>query len=194
MKLPENNVAVPSPRATKTPAAPMMRMASQSTSSPRSRLVATPTISSAMAPQLRISSGRINSRLRVSSIEFTPSRRQSELRREPRLLGGGKACVIGLDQGIDRDGRRIENRRGIDAEQDGERDERRHHRDLAPGQVGDELEVRVLQSAEDDTAIEVERVRGRQDDAGGGEERDPGVDAERPCQAQKLADEAGRAG
>ena len=40
--------------------------------------------------------------------------------REPRLLGGGEACVVVLDQRIDRGGRRIENRRGIEAEQDGE--------------------------------------------------------------------------
>src|SRR5581483_8099869 len=190
MKLSWNRVADPSPPATNPPATTRSRIVSHNISSPRSRLVATPSMSRANAPQLRISSGSATWRLSASGTGPCSSTHQSE----PRLLGGGKARVIALDQLIDRHGRGIEDRCRIDAEQDGERDEWRHDCHLAQAEIGDEFEARLLEFAENDAAVEVKRVGRRQDHTGRSQERNPGVDAERSGQAQELADEAARAG
>jgi hypothetical protein len=62
----------PSPPATKIPASTRRMIASQSISSPRSRLVATPSISSTMEPPPRMSSGSTTSRLSERSIREAP--------------------------------------------------------------------------------------------------------------------------
>src|SRR6185312_14488822 len=49
-----------------------------------------------------------------------------------------------------------------------------------------------LQLAEDQAAIEIERVSRRQDHAGRGKEGDPGIDAEGASKTQELANEARR--
>src|ERR1700704_4246317 len=182
MKLSSNRVAVPEPLATKTPATTRTRIASHSTSSPLSRLVATPSMSNAMAPPARMISGRARPR----GSDWSRGRGSLRHQREPRLLGGGKACMVVLDQRIDRSGGRIENGPGVEAEKDREGDERRHHHDLAPGEVGDEFQAHLFELPENDAPIEPEGIGRRQDHARGGEEGDPGVDAEGAGEAQDI--------
>ncbi len=93
------------------------------------------------------------------------------------------------DELLHRDCRRIEQGRGIEAEQQHENNERDEDADLAPVHVRDGLEFGVLHHAEDHAAVEIERVGGRQDHAGRGEEGDPGIGAEGAEQRQELADE-----
>ena len=57
MKLSPNSIVVPLLLATNSPATTRSTIASHRISAPRSRLLTTPSISSAMAPQARISSG-----------------------------------------------------------------------------------------------------------------------------------------
>jgi DNA-binding FadR family transcriptional regulator len=79
------------------------------------------------------------------------------------------------------------------AEEDGDDDERHHHGDLTPREVLDGLQRGIGDRAEDHPPVEPQRIAGRQDDAGGGEQGDPGVDLEGAEQCQELSDESGRA-
>jgi len=74
--------------------------------------------------------------------------------RKPRLLGGGKARFEVGHQRLDRHGRDVEDRVRMEAEDDGDDDERRHHRDLPPGEVLDVSQGWLFQDAKDDAAIE----------------------------------------
>src|SRR5262249_39824541 len=184
-KLSWNKLVVPSPLATKIPASARMMIASHKMSSPRSRLVATPSISRTMEPPTRMISGNATSRWSARSICGLLWQQ-----RKPRVIGRGKACMVALGPRMERHSRCIEDRRWVEAEKDGEQDKRRHHRDLAPGKISDVSETCLLKLAENDAAVEPKRIRGRQDDSGGGEECDPGVDAEGAGQAQEFADKA----
>ena len=63
-----------------------------------------------------------------------------------RGLGGADRLLVILQQ--QRHGRRrhVEDGLGIDAEQDGQDDQRRQHQDLAPVEVGDRLRARGFSS------------------------------------------------
>src|SRR5690606_16302015 len=148
----------------------------------------TPIIRSASAPAARISSGAARIRLweRSAVIVLALLDRHSG-------LGGldGKRDVV--DEGVDRCRRHLEDRHRIDAEQDDEEHQRVDDGLLARREVEQALQAFLGQRPEDDAAIEPQRVGRRQDDAGGGEECDPGVDPEHAKQGQELADEAGSA-
>src|SRR5665811_2223572 len=150
MKLPLNRVSVPSPIATKTPASASTPTASMSTSSPRSGREKAPTMSSAMAPTARLSSGSIATRLSCSVTGVRPLRRE----REPRLFGGGKACFKVGHQRLDRGGRDVEDRVGMEPEPNRNDDERRDHRDLPPGEILDVLQRGIGDGTENDAAVE----------------------------------------
>jgi hypothetical protein len=72
--------------------------------------------------------------------------------------------------------------------------DRAEHGKLALVEVGHGGDVGLDELAVGDPPIEVEHVGRTEDDAGGGDERDPGVGLIGAHQAQELADEAGRAG
>src|SRR5215470_3616424 len=137
-----------------------------------------PSISSSIAPSTRMSSGRIawrDGKSRTSGIAVTVSEA------EQRRLGGrgcGKRVVIVVDERRHRRRRDVEDRLGIDAEEDGEDHERREDHDLAHPEVANRREGRLFQPAEDDLAVEPERVGRREDQAEGREGRDPVVDLE----------------
>ena len=85
----------------------------------------------------------------------------------------------------------IEDRRRIDAEIDGEHDQRRKCRQFAAVSCPEMARSAVLvKLAEHHAAIEPQRIGRRQDDAGGGEEGHPGIGLEGAQQGQELADEA----
>src|SRR5215813_12291633 len=177
---------------TMTPAATI----NSTTASPLTVAVArlptpTPSISRTIAPIARISSGRIgcsDGRSRTSVIAGSASEA------EQCGLGAAERVVIVVDQRRHRGRRHVEDRLRIDAEQDGEDHERRQDRDLARADIADAGERRLVEHAENDLAIEPERIGGRQDYAQRRERRDPGVDLERADEGQKLTDEAGGAG
>ena len=80
---------------------------------------------------------------------------------------------------------------GIDAEQDRQDHERGQHDDLAPANIGDVEEARLLQLAENHLAVEPQHVGGRQNRAERRQRRHPIVDPERSDQRQELADKSG---
>ena len=98
--------------------------------------------------------------------------------------------LIIVHEVLDRRRRHVEDGRRIEPVENREHDQRSEDRDLARRQVEQALEACLLERAEDDPAVEIERIRCRQDDAGRCEDRDPGVGAERRQQRQEFADEA----
>src|SRR5947209_15332973 len=84
-----------------------------------------------------------------------------------------------LHELLDRRGGRIEHRLRTDAVIDGQENKRRQDGDLPRRQVENALQARLLDDAEDDAAIEVERIASREDHARRREEGDPGVRLER---------------
>src|SRR5947209_5732591 len=64
---------------------------------------------------------------------------------------------------------------------------------LAEAQILDGQQRRLVEHAEDHAPVEIERIDRRQDDAGGGEQRDPGVGLKRAHEGEEFADEAGGA-
>ena len=64
------------------------------------------------------------------------------------------------------------------------------HWKLAPREIEDRRKIGLVENAEHDAAIKIERIGGRPDDAGGSQKRDPTVDSKRTKQRQELADKA----
>src|SRR5690606_23420009 len=166
------------------PAAARRAMASPFTSPLTFSRENAPSISKAIAPTARISSGVESERLERRSSGI------SALSVGRRRLGGVERCCNVGDQRLHGLGRRVEHGRGIDTEEDNQHGKRIENRLFAWREVQHALEAVLGQCSEYDAAVEPKRIGGRQDDAGGGKDGDPGVDAEDPQHGQELADEA----
>ena len=71
--------------------------------------------------------------------------------------------LIIVDQLRYRGGREIQNRLRIDTDDDGEDDQRHEDRDFAPAEILDVEQARLFKLAENDLAIEPQRIGRRQD-------------------------------
>ncbi|MPL74842.1 hypothetical protein SDC9_20661 [bioreactor metagenome] len=103
---------------------------------------------------------------------------------------GGQAGVIVLDQLGHRGPDDVEDQVRAEAEDQRRSDERREDRLLAGAHVLDRLQAFLDEFAEDDPAIEPQRVGGRQDHARRRHQRHPGVDLEGAHHGQEFTDEA----
>src|SRR5579872_2209950 len=99
------------------------------------------------------------------------------LPRQCRRLHAGNGVVEIVHQLRHGDCRDIEHQVRIDAEHDGQRNQRRENHHLTPTEVLDAEQARLLQLAENHLAIEPQRVAGGKDRAERGERRHPIVDA-----------------
>src|SRR5579871_4944447 len=112
-----------------------------------------------MAPTASTSSGRTGVSAVSGAMSFmrAASRSFSRYGSLPLQRGGfpGRQCVIVVvEQLRHRCRRHIEHGLRIDAEQDGEDDERHEDDGLADAQIHDAREARLLQGAENDLAVE----------------------------------------
>jgi hypothetical protein len=99
-----------------------------------------------------------------------------------------------LDHAGDGGADHVEHERGIDAEKDRGGDQGGEQELLAAGHVPDRLQAALDEVAEDDAAVEPERIAGREDHAHAGREGGPGARLEGARERQELAHEAGGAG
>src|SRR6476619_5261616 len=100
-----------------------------------------PTISSAMAPRASTISGRAGSRAGISSVSGIDGFRRAE-----------RALVV-LEQLRHRSRGEVEYRLRVDAEQDGQNDQRTQRDHLAIVEVLDQCQARLGQRAQDDLAV-----------------------------------------
>src|SRR5690606_8466407 len=72
-------------------------------------------------------------------------------------------CRVVRNQMLHRRGRHVEDRRRIDAEEDGGNDQRKQRHHFAPVEIENVLQRLLLELAENDALVEVERIAGRED-------------------------------
>src|ERR1700710_701721 len=116
-------------------------------------------MSNAMAPTVSTISGSTWV-IEASGMAFTAKaslRQRGGFRRAERIL-------VVVEERRHRRRRHVEHGLRIEAEQQGQHDQRRENRGLAPTHVGDGGEARLVEPGEDDLSVEAERVAGRQDD------------------------------
>src|SRR5262245_19055872 len=191
-KLPSKVTSLPAGNnATITPATISSRMAAPSMPLIARSSRKAPTISSSIAPTASTISGRAGSSAGSSTVSVIGGVRGLCSRdQEGGGFRGPQSTFVVLEQLGDRSRRHFQHRLGIDAEQDGQRDQRPERDDLAVVEILDRGQARLDQRAENDLAVEPQRIGRRQDRPGGGERRHPRIHPEGADQRQELADEA----
>src|SRR6266446_2014198 len=200
-------------QTTMAPAVTSSRIASQSTAAGVRSPPNAPNISSTMAPTASTISGSAGKSAAMSAVSVIgkPSNSSLSADRDKRSLHsapprshvvsrhqrgrrrGAERPVVVVDELRDRGRRNIEHRLREKAEHDGQDGKRTKRDDFAVVEVLDGGEARFVERAEDDLAVEPQRISGRQNRAGRGQCRHPNVDLERADEGEELADEAGRA-
>src|ERR1700704_472074 len=145
-----------------------------------------PTISSAMAPSASTISGRAGSRAGISSVSGIDGSRLWSMRQQGGGLRRTERALVVLEQLRNRSRREVEHRLRVDAEQDGQDDQRTQGNDLAIVEVLDQSQAGLGQRAEDDLAVEPQRVGGRQNGADGRQRRYPGIHPESADEGEEL--------
>src|SRR5215204_1170773 len=187
-KLPPKVISVPCGSQTTTaPATTSSKIESQLATRAESSPLKAPNISSAMAPSASTISGNTGSKSPNTKVSVIGSPHE-----HGGALGRADGMVVIVDERSDRGRRHVEHWLREESECDGEGRERAEGDDLAVVEILHHRKARLVERAEDNLAVEPERIRGRQDGADGRERRDPDVDLEGADQAEKLADKTGR--
>src|SRR6476646_9216569 len=122
-----------------------------------------PTISSAMAPSASTISGKAGSRAGISSVSGIDGSRLWSMRQQGGGFRRAERALVVLEQLRHRSRREVEYRLRVDAEQDGQNDQRTQRDHLAIVEVLDHGEARLGQRAQHHLAIQPQRISGRQD-------------------------------
>src|SRR5262245_20325602 len=191
-KLPSKVTSLPAgSNATITPATISSRMAAPSMPLIARSSRKAPTISSSMAPTASTISGSAGSSAGSSAVSVIGGfRGLCSMDQQGGGFRGPQSAVVVLEQLGDRSRRHVQHRLGIDAEQDGQHDQRPERDDLAVVEILDRGQARLDQRAENDFAVEPQRIGRRQDRPGGSERRHPRIYPEGADQREELADEA----
>src|SRR5579883_230643 len=187
-KLPPKPMSVPSgshamTRAAATSSAIASQLIMGAEDSPRKA----PSINSAIAPKASTisgSAGSIAERPIASFMGISPQRQRGRMRRVERV------CVA-IDELRHGGGRKVDHRLREDAEQDRQDRQRNERDDLPVIEIQYAGERGLVEHAVDDSAIEPERIGGRQDGADGRKGRSRGVHPEGTDESQQLADQTG---
>src|SRR5262245_10196062 len=191
-KLPSKVTSLPAgSNATIKPATISSRMAAPSMPLIARSSRKEPTISSSMAPTASTISGRAGSSAGSSAVSVIGGFRGLwSMDQQGGGFRGPQSAFVVLEQLGDGSRRHFQHRLGIDAEQDGQHDQRPQRDDLAVVEILDRGQARLDQRTENDLAVEARRVGRRENGRGGGERRHPRIHPESADEGQELADEA----